>query len=52
MINEEFRPIREKRKYYEQHPEIVDEIIKKGDQKAREAADEVLKKVRQAVRMF
>ena len=52
MINDEFRPIREKRKYYEQHPEIVDEIIKKGDQKAREAADEVLKKVRQAVRMF
>ncbi len=52
LINEELRPIRERRKYYEQHPELVDEIIKKGDKKAQEAADEVLKKVRKAVRMF
>ncbi len=52
MINEQLKPIREKRKYYEQHPEIVDEIIKKGDEQARIAADEVIKQVRKAAGMF
>ena len=52
MINEYLKPIREKRKYYEQHPEIVDEIIKRGDEQARIAADEVIQQVRKAVGMF
>ena len=52
MINEYLKPIREKRKYYEQHPEIVDEIIKRGDEQARFAADEVIQQVRKAVGMF
>lgn len=52
IINEQLKPIREKRKYYEEHPEIVDEIIRKGDENARKAAEEVLSKVRKTVGMF
>ena len=52
IINEQLKPIRERRKYYEQHPEIVDEIIRKGDENARIAAEEVLSKIRKAVGMF
>ena len=52
LINEELRPLREKRKYYEQNPELVDEIIKKGNEQARIAAEEVLKKIRTAVGMY
>ncbi len=44
--------IREKRRYYEQHPEIVDEIIEKGSQKARIKAKEVLQNVRDLVKMY
>ena len=52
VINKELRPIRELRKYYEEHPEIVEEIIKKGDAKAQAAAEEVLKQIRKAVGMY
>ncbi len=51
LMNEKLRPIRERRKYYEEHPEIVDEIIKKGNEKAREEAEKVLQGVRKAMRM-
>ena len=52
MINEQLKEIRERRKYYENHPEIVEAIIKKGDEKAREEAEKVLKKIRKAVGMY
>lgn len=52
LINAELKPIREKRKYYEQNPKIVDEIIQRGDENARRAAEKVLKKVRKKVGMF
>ena len=51
-INEELRSIRERRKYYEQHPEIVDEIIRQGDENARKATAEILEKVRAVVGMY
>ncbi len=51
-INERFRAIREKRHYYEQHPEEVLEIIRYGSDKAHKAAAEVLKEVRKAVRIY
>ena len=44
-------PIREKRKYYEEHPEIVDEILKNGTEKARKTAKETMKKVKKAMRL-
>ena len=52
IVNERFKEIREKRKYYEEHPEIVDEIIKTGTSKARAKAQEVLSKVREIVGMY
>lgn len=42
-------PIREKRKYYDEHPEIVESIIKEGTKKARIKASETLKRVREKI---
>jgi len=50
-IIEELKPIREKRKYYEEHPELVDEIIKNGTEKARKKAKEVMKEIKQAMKL-
>ena len=44
-------PIREKRKYYEERPELVDELLIKGTEKARETAKETMKKVKKAMRL-
>ena len=51
-INARLAQIREKRKYYEEHPEIVEKIITEGSAKARIKAQEVLKEVRRLVRMY
>ena len=48
-INEFLNPIREKRKYYEENPEIVDNILKEGTEKARKTAKETMKKVKKAM---
>ena len=48
-IIEKLRPIREKRKYYEERPELVDEILIKGTEKARQTAKETMKKVKKAM---
>ena len=48
-IIEELRPIREKRAYYEAHPEEVDKILMEGTEKAREVAKETMKKVKKAM---
>jgi tryptophanyl-tRNA synthetase len=42
-------PIREKRAYYQQRPEIVTEIIEESSRKARRVAQETMKQVRLAV---
>lgn len=49
ILEEVLMPIREKRKYYEQHTEEVYKILKEGSLKAREVAKETLKKVRKAI---
>lgn len=51
-INEKMAPMRERRKYYEQHPEVVEQIIKDGSAKARIKAQEVLSNVRRLVKMY
>ena len=51
-INTTLSEIRERRKYYEEHPEIVEKIIEEGSAKAREKAKEVLTHVRKLVRMY
>ena len=48
-IIEFLQPIREKRKYYEKHPELVDKILMEGTQKARKTAKETMRKVKKAM---
>jgi tryptophanyl-tRNA synthetase len=40
------KPIQERRKYYEERPELVDSIIREGNKKAEMKAEEVLKRVK------
>ena len=44
-------PIREKRKYFEELPEMVLEIIASGNQKAQAVARQTMKEVRSAIRI-
>jgi len=49
---EEFlNPIREKRKYYDEHPEVVQEILNKGTNTAKEKAEETMKKVKASMKI-
>lgn len=50
-IIETLRPIREKRKYYEEHPEEVDKILKEGTEKARVKAKKTMIKVKKAMKL-
>ena len=50
-IIEELRPIREKRKYYEERPELLEKILKEGTEKARKIAKETMKKVKEAMKL-
>lgn len=50
-INEHFEPIREKRKYYEERPKIVKEILMEGTKKARIEAAKTMEKVKQAMKL-
>jgi tryptophanyl-tRNA synthetase len=49
VIWEYYAPYREKRRYYEEHPAEVRDILASGAKKAREAARETIEKVREAV---
>lgn len=44
-------PIQEKRKYYEQRPELVDKILIDGTKKAQSIAKQTMKKVKKAMRL-
>ena len=48
-MNEFLKPIQEKRKYYDEHPEEVQRILDRGTQEALEKASETMKKVRKAM---
>ena len=50
-IIEFLRPIREKRAYYEAHPEIVDKIIIEGTAKAQREAKETMSKIKKAMKL-
>ena len=50
-IIEELKPIREKRAYYEAHPEKVDKILIEGTERARKVAKETMKKVKKAMKL-
>ena len=51
VLEELLEPIRERRKYYEQHIEEVYEILRRGSEEARATAAETLKEVRRAMRI-
>ena len=50
-MNEFLTPIKEKRKYYDEHPEVVDKILKEGTEAAKAKAVEQMKKVRKAMKI-
>ena len=50
-INAKLEPIREKRVYYEQRPELLKEIVAQGDQEAKARAEETMKLVREAMHL-
>lgn len=50
-MNAFLKPIQEKRKYYEEHPEEVERILEKGTNDAKEKAIETMKHVRKAMRI-
>ena len=43
---EYLKPIQEKRRYYEEHPELVDQIMKEGTEKAHQEAKKMMTEVR------
>ncbi len=50
-IIKELSPIRQKRRYYENHIEEVDKILIEGTEKARKRAKEVMKKVKKNMKI-
>ena len=50
-MNEFLKPIREKRKYYDEHPELVDKILEDGTNTAREKSKETIKNVKKAMKI-
>lgn len=50
-MNEFLKPIQDKRKYYEEHPELVEKILKNGTDKAKTYASKVTKRVKQSMKI-
>ena len=50
-IIKEFEPIRERRKYYEEHMDLVDKILIEGTKKACKVAMETTKEIKKAMKL-
>lgn len=50
-IEEFLSPIREKRKYYEEHPEEVQNILDEGTEEARKRSKETMKKIKASMKI-
>lgn len=50
-MNEFLKPMKDKRKYYEEHPEIIKEILDKGTKKAQEQAKDQMKNIKRAMKI-
>ena len=50
-MNEFLDPIREKRKYYENNPELVDKILDEGTKQAKQKAEEVMKDIKASMKI-
>ncbi len=51
VMLEFLEPIQERRKYYEEHPEEVEKILKEGTEAARARAKEVMQRVRKNMKL-
>jgi tryptophan--tRNA ligase len=51
VLNEFLEPIRERRAYYEEHPEVVVEILRKGTELANSEAEKTLDKMKKAMQI-
>ena len=51
VLNEFLEPIRERRAYYEKHPEVVVEILRKGTELANSEAEKTLDKMKKAMQI-
>ncbi|MNI44037.1 Tryptophan--tRNA ligase 2 [compost metagenome] len=50
-ITKTLAPIREKRRYYEERPELVREILEEGTKKARTVSSDIMSKVKEAMKI-
>lgn len=50
-VNNFLDPIREKRAYYEAHPEIIDKVLIEGTKKARKTAKQTMDRVKKAMKL-
>ena len=50
-MNKFLQPVRDRAKQYEEHPELVDEILLKGTKKAQEVAKETIKQAKRAIKI-
>lgn len=50
-IEQFLKPIKEKRRYYEEHPEIVDQYLKEGTRRAQVVAKQNMKKIKEAMQI-
>jgi tryptophanyl-tRNA synthetase len=50
-LTEALEPIREKRRYYEERPQLVDDIVAAGSRKAGEVAEQTMEEVRAGVKL-
>ena len=50
-ICDTLRPIKEKRKYYDENPQLIDKVLIEGTEKARKVAIETMKKVKKAMKL-
>ena len=50
-INKFLKPIREKRKYYEERPELVEKYLMEGTKKAQNTAKETMKRVKKVMKL-
>ena len=51
VLNEFLTPIREKRAYYEAHPEEVVTVLTEGTKEARRTAEQTLAEVKEAMQI-
>ncbi len=50
-LNEVLDPIRDRRAHYEGHPEVVDEILRSGTQRAVQVGEQTLAEVKEAMKI-